>query len=153
MSTICPRSSILPVCLCSDSNGELTVYKAVTLPIASQRHSTEGTNRTFGVNGYKPYPFTTWVLPHIRISRIELLFPAYQTGFLTIGIYPKPVEVVETSFTAWKAVVIAVTLYGHLRWRKCLVSFTSLLLSRFSIKGVGSSRTWTEHFNLERVVT
>lgn len=48
----------------------------------------------------------------IRTGRIELPLSPYQRDFLPLKDVREPVEVVETSSTAWRAVVIAVILYG-----------------------------------------
>ena len=42
-------------------------------PGATRTH-TRGRNRTSGVNGYKPYPITTWVLSLNRPSAVSALF-------------------------------------------------------------------------------
>ena len=56
---------------------------------------------------------TIWVSSNIiRTGRIELPLSPYQRDFLPLKDVREPVEVVETSSTAWRAVVIAVTLYG-----------------------------------------
>ena len=46
---------------------------ATCYPGATRTH-TRGRNRTSGVNGYKPYPITTWVLSHNRPSAVSTLF-------------------------------------------------------------------------------
>ena len=50
----------------------------------------------------------------IRTGRIELPLSPYQRDFLPLKDVREPVEIVETSSTAWKTVVIAITLYGHI---------------------------------------
>ena len=94
----------------SDSNGWPSVYKTAARNLLCWCRKLIN-NATYSYSLF--HNNLSFLIFLIRTNKIKLPLSPYQRDFLLLKDVRKPVVRIEPTSTAWRAVVIAVTLYGH----------------------------------------